>query len=278
MTVQYVSVEDAIKRGGLRMVVVGDVPSPWGEAAKGILHIKGIDWVAVRLAYDSEPLKDWAGQRTGPVAVYEDERPRDGWAEILLLAERLAPTPSLLPADAAERAQVFGLAHEICGEGGLGWARRLQLVHAGLQNAGGFPARASQYLGKKYGHHGPETGAAAGLRVAELLGMHAASGGEPLLCGRRVDRGRCLQCDLHGAVRPAAARALCDGLQHAGGVRNAGCADRRGARSDPAGASRQDVRDAPGAAALALGHIIRTASVSLAHEHERAGRPRSGRS
>ncbi len=48
------SVEDAIKRGGLRMVVVGDVPSPWGEAAKGILHIKGIDWVAVRLAYDSE--------------------------------------------------------------------------------------------------------------------------------------------------------------------------------------------------------------------------------
>jgi glutathione S-transferase len=174
MTVQYVSVEDAIQRGGLRMVVVGDVPSPWGEAAKGILHIKGIDWVAVRLAYDSEPLKDWAGQRTGPVAVYENERPRDGWAEILLLAERLAPTPSLLPADAAERALVFGLAHEICGEEGLGWARRLQLVHAGLQNAGGFPARTSQYLGKKYGYHGPETGAAAGVRTAQLLAMLAA--------------------------------------------------------------------------------------------------------
>ena len=63
------SVEDAIKRGGLRMVVVGGVPSPWGEAAKGILHIKGIDWVAVRLAYDSEPLKEWAGQRTGPVRI-----------------------------------------------------------------------------------------------------------------------------------------------------------------------------------------------------------------
>ena len=206
------------------------VPSPWGEAAKGILHIKGIDWVAVRLAYDSEPLKDWTGQRTGPVAVYENERPRAGWAEILLLAERLAPTPSLLPADAKERALVFGLAHEICGEDGLGWARRLQLVHAGLQNAGGFPERASQYLGKKYGYHGPATGAAAGGRVAELLGMLAArlktqhAGGEPLLCGRRVDRGRRLQCDLHGAVRAAAARALCDGLRHAGGVRNAGCA------------------------------------------------------
>jgi len=46
---KYVSVEDAMKRSGLRMVVVGGVPSPWGEAAKGILHIKRIDWVAVRL-------------------------------------------------------------------------------------------------------------------------------------------------------------------------------------------------------------------------------------
>ena len=68
MAFQYVSVEDAIERGGLRMVVVGGVPSPWGEAAKGILHIKGIEWVAVRLAYDSEALKEWAGQRSGPVA------------------------------------------------------------------------------------------------------------------------------------------------------------------------------------------------------------------
>ena len=136
MPFDYVSVEEAIKRQGLRMVVVGGVPSPWGEAAKGILHIKGIDWVAVRLVYDSEPLRQWAGQRSGPVAVYDNEAPRAGWAEILLLAERLAPTPSLLPADPAERALVFGLAHEICGQDGLGWARRLQLIHAGLQNAG----------------------------------------------------------------------------------------------------------------------------------------------
>src|SRR3984893_12413485 len=168
MTVQYLGVEEAINRGGLRMVVVGDVPSQWGEAAKGFLHIKGIEWAAERLVYDSEPLKEWAGQRSGPVAIYENERPRAGWAEILLLAERLAPTPSLLPADAAERALVFGLAHEICGEDGLGTARRLKLVHAGLQNTGGFPERASQYLAKKYGYHGPETGAAAGVRVGEL--------------------------------------------------------------------------------------------------------------
>jgi glutathione S-transferase len=173
MTFEYVSVEEAMKRGGLRMVVVGDVPSPWGEAAKGILHIKGIEWVAVRLAYDSESLKQWAGQRNGPVAIYENEPPRPGWAGILLLAERLAPTPSLLPADPAERALAFGLAHEICGEAGLGWTRRLQLVHAGLQNAGGFLERVAKYLGKKYGYS-PQAGAASGARVAELVGMLVA--------------------------------------------------------------------------------------------------------
>lgn len=172
MPFKYISVEEAIQRRGLRMVVVGGVPSPWGEAAKGILHIKRIEWAAVRLVYDSEPLKEWAGQRSGPVAVYEDERPRSGWAEILLLAERLAALPSLLPADAAERALVFGLAHEICGEAGLGWSRRLQLVHAGLRNEGGFPQRVCAYVGKKYGYR-PETGAAAAARVADLLRMLA---------------------------------------------------------------------------------------------------------
>jgi glutathione S-transferase len=166
--VTYVSVEEAIARPGLRMVVVGGVPSPWGEAAKGILHMKGIDWAAVRLAYDSEPLKQWAGQRSGPVAIYDDEPPRAGWAEILLLAERLAPEPSLLPADAAERATMFGLAHEICGQEGLGWTRRLQLIEAGA-----FGPRAGQYLARKYGYS-PAAGSAATARVAALLRMLAA--------------------------------------------------------------------------------------------------------
>jgi glutathione S-transferase len=172
MPFEYVSVDEAIARRGWRMVVVGGIPSPWGEAAKGILHIKGIDWTAVRLVYDSEPLKEWAGQRSGPVAIYDDDKPRAGWAEILLLAERLAPTPALLPKDAAKRALVFGLAHEICGEDGLGWSRRLQLIHAGLQGVGGFVPRVAGYLAKKYGHS-PETGSAAGARVTALLGMLA---------------------------------------------------------------------------------------------------------
>lgn len=173
------------------MVVVGGVPSPWGEAAKGILHIKGIDWTAVRLVYDSEPLKAWAGPLQAPVALYNDEPPRSGWAEILLLAERLAPHPALLPEDPAERALAFGLGHEFLGEAGLAWSRRLQLVHAGLEKAGGFPERVSRYLGKKYGHT-PEAGQASRERVVELLHMFAArlktqrSAGSPFYIGNTV--------------------------------------------------------------------------------------------
>jgi glutathione S-transferase len=154
----------------------------------------------VRLLYDSELLKEWAGQRSGPVAIYENERPRSGWAEILLLSERLKPTPSLLPANPAERALVFGLAHEICGEGGLGWSRRLQLVHAGLQNVGGFPERVSDYLGKKYGYSA-EAGAAAGARVAELLSMLVARLKARRQAGSRYYVGNALTAvDVYGAT------------------------------------------------------------------------------
>ncbi|MEP7298849.1 MAG: hypothetical protein ABI702_21900 [Burkholderiales bacterium] len=173
MTVEYVSVEDAIARDGLRMVVVGGIPSPWGEAAKSIFHIKRIPWVAVRLAYDSEALKQWTGQRNGPVAMYRDEPPRSGWAEILELAERLAPQPAQWPADAAQRAAMLALAGEICGPGGLGWTRRLQLVHAGLQGNGGFAAPAAKYLAKRYGYEA-DAAASYGPRVVELLGALSA--------------------------------------------------------------------------------------------------------
>ena len=173
MTFQYLPVEEAIARPGLRMVVVGNVPSPWGEAAKGIFHIKGIDWAAVRLAYDSEPLKQWTGgQLNGPIAFYEQEPPRSGWAEILELAERLKPAPALLPADPAGRAQVLDLGHQILGEGGLAWTRRLQLVHAGLQDQPGFPAPVAKYLAKKYGYS-QDAATTYGARVQALLAMLA---------------------------------------------------------------------------------------------------------
>jgi len=170
---EYVSVEEAIGREGLRMVVVGGVPSPWGEAAKGLFHLKGLDWVGVRLVHDSDALLQWAGERTGPVAVYDNERPRPGWREILELAERLAPEPRLVPQAPAARDEVLEVCASISGRGGLNWTRRLQLVHAGLNGEPGFNARASAYLAKKYGHDA-ESGAAAGARVAVMLGTLAA--------------------------------------------------------------------------------------------------------
>ena len=189
MSFEYIGIDEAIARRGLRMVVVGGVPSSWGEAAKGILHIKRIEWAAVRLAYDSDALKRWAGQRSGPVALYDDEPPRAAWDEILLLAERLAPTPALLPADPSQRAIVLELGRGLCGEDGLGWWRRLQLVHAGLNGARGFPEPVAKYLGKKYGYS-PEAGAAAGRQVVERLGALAAR-----LRAQRAAGSRYLVCD-----------------------------------------------------------------------------------
>ena len=174
MSFEYVSVEDATRRPGLRMVVVSGVPSPWGEAAKGILHVKGLPWAAVRLDYASDALKQWTGgRRDGPVLIHNDEPPRHAWDQILLLAERLAPEPALLPRDAADRAFAMGLAHEICGEGGLGWTRRLQLVHAGLTSHGGFPPKVAAYLAKKYGYRA-EDAPSYGPRAIALLRMLAA--------------------------------------------------------------------------------------------------------
>ncbi len=174
MPIDYVEFEEARERGGLRMVVVPGVPSPWGEAAKGILHVKQVPWVAVRLDQANAAMAEWTGERSGPVAMYDDEAPRSGWAEILLLAERLSAKPALLPDDPDERAVAMGLSHEICGEMGLGWCRRNAGVHAGLSGGdGGFPAGAARYLGDKYGYRAEEV-EIYGKRIAGLLGALSA--------------------------------------------------------------------------------------------------------
>jgi len=173
MPVEYFDFEEARQRRGLRMVVVPGVPSPWGEAAKGILCVKEIPYAAVKLDQGNAAMAEWTGERGGPVAMWDDDPPRSGWAEILLLAERLAPKPALLPADPTDRALAFGLSHELCGENGLGWVRRLQGVSAGLKGDSGFPPLVAAYLGDKYGYREEE---APGYtpRVVELLEMFAA--------------------------------------------------------------------------------------------------------
>jgi len=172
--VEFVEIEEARARGGVRMTVVTGVPSPWGEAAKGIWHVKKIPWVAVRMPPGQNPVTEWTGSTSAPVVMYEDEAPRGGWAEILLLAERLEPAPPLLPADPEARALCLGLAHEICGEMGLGWCRRLVGIDRGIATDGaeGFPAPIARYLAGKYGWH-DGCGPVARRRVVEILGMLA---------------------------------------------------------------------------------------------------------
>ena len=93
MPVKYVETDAAIKASGLRMTVVSEVPSPWGEAAKGLLYFKGIDWLAVRLTPGDEAQTGWTGSQSAPVVMYNDEPPRHGWVDILMLAEKLGYAP-----------------------------------------------------------------------------------------------------------------------------------------------------------------------------------------
>jgi len=180
----FVSITAARELGGLRLVLLQGMPSPWGQAAKGIFELKKIPYTRVHRTADDPPdvLLDWTRQDSFPAAMYEAERPRTGWAEILFLAERLAPTPALIPRDPAERALMFGLSHEICGEMGLGWARRLGALAAAMANPTDPMMKG---LAQKYGSSPAEV-KAAGQRVIdvlELLSAQLRSAGKGFLVG-----------------------------------------------------------------------------------------------
>lgn len=171
----YLSVDEAISRPGLRLVLSVGVPGPWGESAKYVLQVKRIPFerVAQIGGGENEALRRWTGHDNAPIAVYDDERPRALWTEILFLAERLAPEPPLLPRDPMERALVLGLSHEICGEHGFGWTRRLMLFHDILHASPPPPPEslgATKRLTAKYGYSAGAAAAAA-ARAAEILRM-----------------------------------------------------------------------------------------------------------
>ncbi|GAA3928662.1 hypothetical protein [Litoribacillus peritrichatus] len=170
MPFNYIDLPTAKEQKGLRMVVVAGLPSPWSEAAKGIFHLKKLPWSAVYLNPKDNELAQWTGSRNAPVAIYNNEPARSGWADILFLAERLSSSPPLLPSDPKERALAMGLSHEICGEMGLGWTRRLEGVHKGLNNSGGFPKEIAQYLAHKYGYQ-PEQAPEYQQRIVTILTM-----------------------------------------------------------------------------------------------------------
>lgn len=166
----FVDPEQARNSKGLRLVVLGGVPSPWSEAAKGVFDIKGIDYVAVRFDPRDQALQAWTGSRNAPAAMLDGEPARSGWGEILALGERLNDELRLVPEAPAERLETYGLCHELLGEGGLAWCARLLVVHDGLVSRGerGLPERAAAYLGAKYGY-APERMPAVRERVLSTL-------------------------------------------------------------------------------------------------------------
>ena len=172
----YLEVEEARDKPGLRLVLTEGVPGPWGEAAKGVFHVKRIPFLPVRQVGGdaNDALVAWTGHANAPQAVLDDEPARIHIPDILLLAERLAPEPRLVPAEPRERVQMFGLLHELGGEMGLAWCRRLQLLHPILQlPEGAAPAPLVESIGRlgaRYGYS-PEQAAAADVRVKEILSL-----------------------------------------------------------------------------------------------------------
>jgi glutathione S-transferase len=193
--VDYIGVEQARAMSGLRLVLTRDVPGPWGEAAKGLFQVKGVSFVAVEQigGGPNEALRDWTGQTSAPVAAWNDEPPVWTTDDILFLAERLTPEPALVPADPAERALMFGLAHEISGREGLGWERRLCLFQRNLSQLPPAGPEREQALAfpRRYGYTAGAA-AAAPARVCAILGLlrdqllRQQEGGRRYLIGDRL--------------------------------------------------------------------------------------------
>jgi glutathione S-transferase len=155
----WLTLDQALGTPGLRVAPVrSGLPSPWSEFARACLHVKGVPYALVD-ARDAErgltPLKPLTGQESLPVVFWNDERPRTNWLDQLLLAERIAPEPRLLPENPLERAKVVGLIAELCSESGFGWHRRVMMI-ARLLSEPAFGERErgiGHYLAKKYRHN-----------------------------------------------------------------------------------------------------------------------------
>lgn len=172
---EYVDIEKAIKLPGLRVVLPPGIPGPWGEAIKGVLHLKKIPYIKVRHdRVDYSPLTRWTAQASTPVLVYNDERPRSVWNDQLNFAERIEPSPPLIPAALDDRVLMFGLCNLLAGENGFGWTRRLIIVQGMLNDSGADEAarKGSLAFGAKYGYS-REAAAAAPAKCAEMLAVIA---------------------------------------------------------------------------------------------------------
>ena len=169
---KYIEVAQARTMPGLRIVLSPGGPGPWSEAAKSICYVKKLSLIPVaqEVGGANPELREWTAQTSAPAVIWNDERPRNGWNDQLYLFERLAPQPLLIPESIEDRIAMFGLSNEICGENGLGWARRLMMFH-GTLNRAGSGGRGKALMGPMAEKYGYEEQAArdAHLRVAQIV-------------------------------------------------------------------------------------------------------------
>jgi glutathione S-transferase len=170
---QYRSFEEVRNHPGLRIVLVKGVPSPWGQAAKTIFEVKGLEYVAAPWigGEANAEIVAWGGEASAPIVAWAQKKPVNRWVDILYLAERLAPKPALIPADVVQRALMIGLSQEICGEMGIGWNRRLQLFAPAF--ASGQAPEGVTRMGSKYGFNQADAKAAGERTAASLRALSA---------------------------------------------------------------------------------------------------------
>ena len=127
--IKYEPISKIIEATGLRLVLVEGYPSPWGHAVKAMMEYKNLIYRtgAQKAGEDNPELIKWAGVNSGPVVAWDLGPPLNRWNDILFLLERLNPEKNLIPDDGTLRVQCMGFSHEICGELGLGWNRRLSM-------------------------------------------------------------------------------------------------------------------------------------------------------
>jgi len=200
---KYLSVAEARKLPGLRLVLTAYMPGPWGEAAKAVLSVRKVEFVPVeQLAMEkNEDLFAWTGMRNAPIAVLDDDPPQSTWLEILLLAERVGSGPSLIPTDPLERALMLGFSTEICGPDGFGWARRLELMGRGsTRNPPSSGSFDMTRMTRSYGVNA-QTIAQSPKRMVSIMNGLATqlhrqqAAGSDYLVGKQLSA-----CDLHWAT------------------------------------------------------------------------------
>lgn len=172
---KFASVVEARTQGGVRLVLTVGAPGPWGEAAKGLLHVKKIAFVPVRqeAGSDNPELVAWTGIRNAPQIIAEDDKPLHAWWDLIHFAENRAPTPALIPDDPHDRVLMFGLIHELAGAEGYAWSRRLTLFKPimDLAKQAENPAfEPVKLMAAQYGYR-EDAAARASNKVAEVLAL-----------------------------------------------------------------------------------------------------------